>query len=97
VTAELKTWFQNNSTLLGFLAAQSVAILVGAASILTYAVKLETRVSIMETRGAEYTVARLNAIDQRLTVLEGMTRGNKESIDRMVEVMTRELNKQQPR
>lgn len=97
MTAELKTWFQNNSTLLGFLAAQSVAILVGAASILTYAVKLETRVSIMETRGAEYTVARLNAIDQRLTVLEGMTRGNKESIDRMVEVMTRELNKQQPR
>jgi len=51
--SELKTWFRANATLVYFLIAQFIAIGAGAASVLAYMVKLETRVSIMETRGAE--------------------------------------------
>ena len=59
MVAEAKTWIRDNSTLIYFLIAQFIAIGAGAASILAYAVKLETRVMTMETRGAEYTVARM--------------------------------------
>ena len=50
---EAKSWIKDNSTLIYFLIAQFIAIGAGAASILAYAVKLETRVHIMEHRGAD--------------------------------------------
>jgi hypothetical protein len=93
MTEPIKSWFQENSTLIYFLAAQAVAIGAAAASILAYSVRLETRVSIMETRGAEYTVERLGKIDQRLTVLEQAIHKNTASIERIIDVMTRELKK----
>lgn len=88
-----KSWFQENHTLAYFLLAQLIAVATGAAAILAYAVKLETRVHIMETRGAEYTVDRMNKFDQRITVLEQHIKHNEHSIQRIVEVMTRELGK----
>lgn len=89
---ELKTWVRDNSTLVYFLIAQALAIGTAGASILAYMVKLETRVSIMETRGAAYTVERLAKIDDRITVLQQQTETNRQSIDRIVDVMTKKLN-----
>jgi hypothetical protein len=89
--SQLKTWFSENSTLVAFLGAQTIAIIVGAASLLTYAVQLENRVFTMEHRGAEYTVARMQAIEHRLTVTERDTATNADSIRRIVEVLTRDL------
>jgi Tfp pilus assembly protein PilO len=86
-----RSWFRENQTLVLFLAAQVVAIGAAATALIAYSVKLETRVHIMETRGAEYTVDRMNKFDQRITILEGNIRDNKERIDRVVEIMLREL------
>ena len=46
----IKSWFQDNQTMVLFLAAQAIAIGTAGAAILAYSVKLETRVHIMETR-----------------------------------------------
>ena len=94
--SQLKSWFQDNSTLVAFLGAQSVAIIIGAASLLTYAVKLENRVHTMETRGAEYTVSRMSAIEQRLTVQEQRSEQNARSIERVVDTLTRDLPTPRP-
>jgi flagellar biosynthesis chaperone FliJ len=48
-------------------------------------VKLETRVHIMETRGAEYSVARMNDMKNQITVLEQKIAQNEVSIRRIVE------------
>jgi len=93
VVGQVKSWLKDNQTLAMFLLAQLVAFGVGSASIIAYYVRMETRVSTMETRGAEYTVDRMNKIDQRITVLETQAKLNADSINRIVEVMTRELRK----
>jgi hypothetical protein len=80
-----RTWIKENSTLIYFLVAQVIAIGAAGASIIAYMVKLETRVSIMETRGAEYTVSRMSKIDERLTVIEQKIAGNEQSIRRLVD------------
>jgi len=90
---QLRSWFQNNHTLVVFLGAQLVAMGAAAAWVIAYSVKLETRVSILETRGASYTVDRLNTIDQRLTVLEQNSNRNAASIERIVDAMTSGLKK----
>jgi hypothetical protein len=89
---EVRSWFKENQTLMIFLVAQAVALGAAAAAVIAYSVKLETRVHIMETRGAEYTVSRMNGFDQRITVLEGMIKDNKERIDR---ILTQLLKDQQ--
>jgi hypothetical protein len=89
--SQLRSWFTENSTLVAFLGAQSVAIILGAASLLTYAVKLENRVFTMEHRGAEYTVARMQAIEQRITVTEQRIEQNTRSIERVVDALTRDI------
>jgi exopolysaccharide biosynthesis protein len=91
--ADIKSWIKENHTLVMFLIAQLIAIGIGGASLIAYYVKMENRVHTMETRGAEYTVARLAKIEERLTILEGMTKSNKDSIDRIVAIMTRDLGK----
>jgi Tfp pilus assembly protein PilO len=87
---ELKTWLQTNSTLVYFLIAQFVFVGGLAFSGYGYMVRLEERVSTLETRGSPH----LSTIDNRLTVLESQTKENKERLERVVEIMTRELNKQ---
>ena len=72
-----------------FLGAQLVAMGAGAAWVIAYSVKLETRVMIMETRGAEYTVDRMNRIDQRITVLEQKVDRHTVQIERMVDLLTK--------
>ena len=77
-----------------FLLAQLFAIGAGAAAILAYAVRLETRVMIMETRGAEYTVARMDDMKQRIAILEQRQAKTDASIERVVGIMLKTL--QQP-
>jgi hypothetical protein len=79
-----KSWFRENSTLIYFLIAQLIAIGTGGAAMLAYFTKLETRVSIMETRGAEYTVARMDEMKLKIAVLEEQIERNEESIKRIV-------------
>jgi len=79
--SELKGWFKENSALIYFLIGQ--AIILGI-----YMVNLEARVSTLENRGSPH----LSDINTRLTVLEGQTKDNKEAIDRVVTVMTKELH-----
>jgi len=86
---QLKSWFKENSTLVYFLIAQTVALIAAGASLLSYMVRLETRVATLETRGSPH----LGTIDNRLTVLESRTENNKESIDRIVTTLTRDLGK----
>ena len=93
---KLRSWFGENQTLVLFLAAQAVALGTAAAAILAYSVKLETRVSIMETRGAEYTVARMEEMKQRITVLEQNIKQNESSINRIVAILTRDLGRPPP-
>jgi hypothetical protein len=89
----LRDWVQTNSVLVTFLGAQAFALATGGAAIVAYTVKMEGRVSILENRGAPYTVDRLNRIDERLTILEQIGRTNGASIDRIVDVLTKELGK----
>jgi hypothetical protein len=81
MTSEIKGWFERNSALIYFLVGQ--AIILGI-----YMVNLEARVSTLETRGSPH----LAEINTRLTVLEGQTKDNKEAIDRVVAVMTKQLH-----
>jgi len=86
-----KNWFRQNSTLIYFLIAQFIALGAGGASMLAYMVKLETRVMTMETRGAEYTVARMDEMKLKIARLEQDIEKNERSIDRIVDVMTKRL------
>jgi hypothetical protein len=87
-----RSWFKENQTLVYFLIAQAIAIGAAVISIVAYSVRLETRVTTLEVRGSPH----LAVIDNRLTVLESQTRSNKDSIERIVDVMTRELGKKPP-
>jgi Tfp pilus assembly protein PilO len=82
-----RSWFKENQTLVVFLVAQGVAVVTGAAYVLSYMVQLESRVVTLETRGSSH----LAEINNRLTVTEKETQGNHERINRVVEIMLREL------
>jgi hypothetical protein len=85
---EARSWFKENQALVFFLIAQAIAIAGAVLSITAYMVRLETRVATLEIRGSPH----LEKIDAILTVLEAQTRTNKESVDRIVDVMTKNLN-----
>jgi uncharacterized coiled-coil protein SlyX len=87
-----KSWMKENSTLIYFLIAQFIAIGAFTASGLAYVVKLETRVYTMETRGAEYTVSRMDEMKLKIARLEQEIEKNEQSINRIVDVMTKRLN-----
>jgi Tfp pilus assembly protein PilO len=87
MVTELRGWFHQNQTLVYFLVAQAIAIGAAVLSVTAYMTRLETRVSTLEIRGSPH----LSTIDNRLTVLESQTRSNKESVDRISEIMLREL------
>lgn len=80
-----RSWIKENSSLVVFLVAQIVALGAGAAALLAYAVKLETRVEIMETRGAEYSVARMAKTEERITIIEQRQSRNEEQIKRLID------------
>lgn len=80
--SQFKTWLVENQVLLIALAGQALIAVV-------YMVNLESRVSTLEIRGSPH----LAVIDNRLTVLESQTKDNKESIDRVVAIMTKNLGK----
>ena len=86
---QLKSWFQQNHTLVVFLGAQLVALGAAAAAMIAYSVKLETRVSIMETRGAEYSVARIARMEERITVLEQVGNRHTTQLERIVDLLTK--------
>jgi uncharacterized coiled-coil protein SlyX len=87
-----RSWFRENSTLLYFLIAQFVALGAGAAGALAYFTKLETRVSIMETRGAAYTVSRMDEMKLAIAKLQQDIDRNESSIRRIIDIMTKELH-----
>ena len=89
MTGNFKSWFNSNQALVYFLIAQSIAIGAAAVSLITYSVRLETRVTTLEIRGSPH----LEKIDSRLTVLESQTQSNKDSIERIKDVLTRDLGK----
>lgn len=81
-----RSWLRENST---FLIAQAFVLVAAIGGLIAYYVKMETRVSIMETRGASYTAERLGKIDERLTVLEQNIKKNEASIERIVDKLTK--------
>jgi len=89
VVDQFRSWFRENHTLVIFLIAQALALGAAAAAILAYAVKLETRVYTMETRGAEYTVARMEEMKMRITVLEQNQSANAARLERVIDIMTK--------
>jgi hypothetical protein len=92
----LKSFFRENQALAVFLIAQAVAVLTGAGYVLSYMVQLEGRVHSLEDRGSPH----LAQINNRLTVTEKDTLAQQQRIDRIVEIMLRELpikNKEQLR
>ena len=84
-----RSWLKENQTLIYFLIAQTIALGAAGISIVAYSVRLETRVTTLEIRGSPH----LEKIDNRLTVLESQTEANKASIERIKDVMTRELGR----
>jgi len=92
----IKSWFGQNQAMILFLGAQAIALGTAAAAILAYSVRLETRVSIMETRGAEYTVARMEEMKMRITIIEQRQQRNEAQIDRIVALLTRDIGKTPP-
>jgi archaellum component FlaG (FlaF/FlaG flagellin family) len=96
VVEQARSWIKENSTLVLFLVAQLIALGAAAAAILAYAVKLEQRVMTMETRGAEYTVARMEEMKQRITIIEQRQGRNEQQIERIVTLLTRDLGRTPP-
>jgi uncharacterized coiled-coil protein SlyX len=91
-----KSWVKENSSLALFLVAQLIAIGAAAASILTYSVKLETRVHILETRGAAYSVKRMDDMAHQIAVLEQKIMANESTIRRLVEQYLKDVQQRQP-
>jgi hypothetical protein len=93
VNDKVKSWLgEHQTTLIVFLFGQLMIFGAGAASGFAYMVKLETRVHTMETRGAEYTVLRMEEMKLNIAKLQQDLLRNERSIERIVDVMTRELH-----
>lgn len=83
----IKSWVKENQGLVFFLIAQTIALTSGLAYIVNWKADLESRVHILEERGSPH----LAQINNRLTVTEKETQANSARIDRVVEIMLREL------
>jgi len=90
---ELKGWVRENATLVYFLIAQAIAIGAAGASVLAYMVKLESRVMTMETRGAEYSVARMGRMEERITVIEQKMANNDIIMRRLIDEFVKDRQK----
>jgi uncharacterized coiled-coil protein SlyX len=85
---KVRSWFSENQTLVYFLVAQAIAIGAAGLSVTAYMVRLETRVVTLEVRGSPH----LAEINNRLTVLEKETERNTSRLERIIDVMTKELH-----
>jgi len=83
-----QSWIKENSTLLYFLVAQGIGIGAAVLSMTAYMVRFEARVLALETRGSSH----LGEINNRLTVTEKETAANSARIERMTDIMTRNLS-----
>jgi uncharacterized coiled-coil protein SlyX len=93
VNDRVKSWLsEHQTTLIVFLLGQLLVIGASGASFLAYMTKLEVRVHTMETRGAEYTVLRMEEMKLNIAKLQQDIEKNERSIERIVDVMTRELH-----
>ena len=79
--SNLGGWFKDNQPLVLGLIAQAIVGII-------YMTNLEARMSILENRGSPH----LAEINTRLTTLEKLTDANKDSLERIKDVMTRKLN-----
>jgi hypothetical protein len=86
---QVRSWVSQNHALVMFLIGQAIALGAVIVSLIAYSVRLETRVSTLEVRGSPH----LERIDGRLTALEGLTNSNRATLDRVTDIMTRELGK----
>ena len=84
---QVKSWVKENQTLVFFLIAQLIALVSAMAYVVNWKADLESRVHILEDRGSPH----LAQINNRLTVTEKETQANSARIDRVVEIMLREL------
>ena len=89
----VRSWLsEHQTTLIVFLLGQLLVAGAAGASFLAYMTRLEVRVHTMETRGAEYTVARMEEMKLSIAKLQQDIAKNERSIERIVDVMTRELH-----
>jgi uncharacterized coiled-coil protein SlyX len=93
VNDRIKGWLsEHQTTLIVFLLGQLIVIGAAGASFLAYMTRLEVRVHTMETRGAEYTVLRMEEMKLNIAKLQQDIDKNEDSIKRIVDIMTRELH-----
>jgi guanylate kinase len=78
---ELKTWLRENQVVVIGLIGQAIIALI-------YLVNLEARLTILETRGSPH----LEEISTRLTIAEKEIEANNKSIERIKDVMTKDLH-----
>jgi chaperonin cofactor prefoldin len=83
-----RSWFSEHGGLVTFLIGQALAVVAAVGSLVAYSARLESRVHTLEVRGSPH----LERIDNRLATLESQVRDNAARLDRVVDVMTRELN-----
>ena len=81
------SWVRQNSTLVYFLVGQVFAIFAAIAFVVNWKADLESRMHILEDRGSPH----LSEINRRLTVTEKETENQGRRIDRITEIMLREL------
>lgn len=92
---EVRSWIRENSTLVYFLIGQMLVLGGAGASALAYFTRLETRVTILETRGAAYSVRRMDEMANQIAVLQEKIENNENSIKRIVETYLRDRDRQQ--
>ena len=83
----VQSWFRQNTGIVAILVGQTIALIGGIAYVVNWKADIESRVHILEERGSPH----LSSINNRLTVTEKETEANKARIDRIVEIMLREL------
>lgn len=81
------SWVRQNATLVYFLLGQLLALFTALAFIVNWKADIESRLHILEERGSPH----LAQINNRLTVTEKETQAQGARIDRVVEIMLREL------
>jgi hypothetical protein len=83
---QARSWFAEHLVLV--LVGQAAALGAAMASVIAYSARLDSRVGTLEVRGSPH----LERIDHRLATMESQVRDNGARLDRVVDVMTRELN-----
>jgi uncharacterized coiled-coil protein SlyX len=81
---KVQSWISQNH----FLVAQGIATGAAVISLVIYMTNLESRLATLEIRGSPH----LQEINNRLTVLESTTKDNKDRLQKIVDVMTKELH-----